>query len=260
MNLTLATDRPGPVYPAGSSPWIIRPKPRSEPSLRLFCFPYAGGNASVFRTWADGFDARVEVCAVQLPGRATRMREAPMTNIECLTDLLSKALSDWLEHPFAFFGHSMGALVAFETVRALRRAGMPGPKHLFISARRAPDIPLSEPPIHNLPAAAFVTRLRELGGTPEEVLADRELLRFVMPTMRADFAVNETYRYYPEPPLDVPLTAFAASDDARATTEQMIGWRRQTGGPFKSYELCGGHFFINEQRARLLELVQTALF
>src|SRR5438552_2333015 len=152
--------------------WVLRPRPDPRARLRLFCFPYAGGGASQFRTWAEGLPPEVELCPVQLPGREGRLRETPFTRIAPLVAALVTALRGYLDTPYAFFGHSLGALVGFELARALRRTGGPGPRGLLVSAYRAPDLPDPDPPLHLLSSPAFWDELRRLNGTPPEVLAN----------------------------------------------------------------------------------------
>ena len=166
-----------PMTASVSDPWIACRKPRPQARLRLFCFPYAGGGASIFRTWPDGLPADVEVCPVQLPGRGTRLMERPFTQLSPLVEALAQALLPLLDKPFAFFGHSLGALVSFELARHLRRQYGVHPVRLFVSACRAPQIPHRDRPIHTLPEAEFLAELRRLNGTPAEVLEHEELMR-----------------------------------------------------------------------------------
>ena len=143
-----------------NSSWILRSKPKPKAHLRFFCFPYAGAGASACASWADLMPPEVELCAVQLPGRETRLREKPFVRLPALVRAVRESLRPYLHKPFAFFGHSMGALVSFELTRELRRARLPGPVHLFASGHRAPHLPDPDPPIHQLPASAMVAELR----------------------------------------------------------------------------------------------------
>jgi medium-chain acyl-[acyl-carrier-protein] hydrolase len=239
--------------------WIVRSRPKQSAKLRLFCFPYAGGSAVVYRNWSDALGPDVEVCAVQFPGRTTRMRETPFTDLNALINALVPHLLSWLNKPFAFFGHSLGALVAFELTRALHTAGATEPIHLYISGRRSPQTPRTEPPIHALEDGLFINRLRELGGTPEEVLTDQSLLQILMPTLRADFSLNDTYTYLTAPQLNTPITAFAGEHDRQACVAQVSDWSRYTDGRFTLHTLPGGHFFVHEQESILLALLSASL-
>lgn len=233
------------------SDWIVRHRPRPSASLRLFGFSHAGGGPSLYRGWPERLPPEIELLAIQLPGRESRFREPAFTRMEALIQELSNAIMPWLDHPFAFFGHSMGSDVAFELARELRRRSAPLPMHLFVSARRAPHLP-SAAPIHDLPHEAFVAELERLGGTPPEVLASAELLEIVLPILRADFAVLETHIHQEEPPLDCPITAFHGTDDPRGTDELMRPWQVHTRSTFRIHACSGGHFYLKDATARVI--------
>lgn len=233
--------------------WVICTKPNPQANLRLFCFPYAGGGALSFRTWPNGLSTTIEVCAVELPGRGTRMRLAPFTQLESLVEALAQALLPNLNKPFALFGHSMGGLVSFELARLLRRKYGLLPVHLFVSGRRAPQVPDLDPPIHALPEPAFLDELRRYNGTPEAVLENKELMQLLLPILRADFAVLETYVYTTEPPLGCPITAFGGLQDCKVSCDHLEAWRNQTSASFSLQMLPGDHFFLNSAQALLLQ-------
>jgi medium-chain acyl-[acyl-carrier-protein] hydrolase len=241
--------------------WITCRKPSPQARLRLFCFPYAGGGVSIFRAWSDGLPADVEVCPVQLPGRGTRLTEPPFTRLSPLIQALAEALFPLLDKPFAFFGHSLGALVSFELARQLRRQYGVGvqPVHLFVSADRAPQIPNRDPPVHTLPEGEFLVELRRLNGTPSEVLEDEELRQIMLPVLRADFAVYETYVYSTEPPLNCPLSAFGGLQDQRVSLGDLEAWRDQTSVSFSLRMFPGDHFFLNTTQPVLLRVLSEEL-
>lgn len=225
----------------------------------MFCFPYAGGGASAYRGWG-GTLSEVEVCPVQLPGRESRLRDAPFEQPEPLVLALADALQPYMQDlPFVFFGHSMGAMLGFELSRELRRRGQPLPLHLFVSGRRAPQVPDDDEPIHALPEAEFIAKLRELNGTPEEVLQHKELMKLLIPVLRADFSVNETYAYREEEPLDVGISAFGGIGDQEVSRDQVAAWKEQTRGRFRLRMLPGDHFFIHGNKAMVLEAVARDL-
>jgi medium-chain acyl-[acyl-carrier-protein] hydrolase len=161
--------------------------------------------------------------------------------------------------PFALFGHSMGSLVAYELARVLRRTGLPTPAHLFVSGRRAPQMLREPQTFHDLPDARFIERLRELSGTPEEVLQHPELIAFVLPTLKADFAVCETYMYRPEPALECPISAFGGLTDADVSRDELAAWAQLTRGPFRMEFFPGGHFFLHDSRPGLLAAITADL-
>lgn len=245
--------------PLPSERWLAYREPNPRARLRLFCFPYAGGGASVYRGWAGSLPSDVEVCPVQLPGRESRLREAPFTHLEPLVAALLEILPAYFELPFAFFGHSMGAMIGFELARALRRRGGPSPLHLFVSGRRAPNLPAREEPIHDLPEPEFIIKLRELNGTPEEVLQHAELMRLLLPILRADFAVNENYAFREEEPLDFGISAFGGLGDEEVTKDDLDLWRLQTRGRFRLRMLPGDHFFVHSARDLITESLSRDL-
>src|SRR6266404_5241949 len=190
------------------SRWVASYRARPESNLGLFCFPYAGGSAATFRSWQHGLPESIEAFPIQLPGRGGRLSEAPLHHLQEIIEALARALAPFFDKPFAFFGHSMGALIGLELSRWLRRERNLIPVHLFVSGRRAPQLSETEPPTYNLPEPEFIERLRRLNGTPQEVLDHPELMQLMIPLLRADFSVCETYEYKSEPPLDCPLTVF----------------------------------------------------
>jgi medium-chain acyl-[acyl-carrier-protein] hydrolase len=225
-------------------------RPGSRARLRLFCLPYAGGGASAFRSWQGALGAEVDVLPVYLPGRERRFREPAHTRLEPLADELAEALRPHLELPYALFGHSMGAALAFEVARRLEEEKTPA--HLFVSGRGAPHRPPERERIHALPEAEFVRRVREMEGTPDEVLADPEMMELVVPILRADFTLSETYRFREGAPLSAPVTAFGGTGDAYVGRDDLLGWREHTRGFFRLRQFAGGHFFIQTHQAELL--------
>lgn len=245
--------------PSTLNRWVTCPKPNPQATLRLFCFHYAGGGAAIFRTWSDSLPQSVEVCAIELPGRGTWLMQRPFTRLEPLVPTLASALLPYLDKPFAFFGHSMGGLVSFELTRLLRRDYGLSPVHLFVSGRRAPQVPDPDPPIHALPNPEFLQELRRFNGTPEAVLENAELMQLLLPTLRADFAVLETYVYTPEPPLECPITTFGGLSDRVASRDELEAWRDQTSAAFSVQMFPGDHFFVHSAQPLLLQALSREL-
>lgn len=240
--------------------WLKVFDSRPEARLRLFCFPYAGGGASVYRTWFTELPSAVEVVGVQPPGRESRFREEPFRHLEPMAEAAAGALEAHLHRPFAFFGHSMGAILAFEVTRALRRRSGKLPVHLFVSGRPAPTVESDDPPIHELPRERFLEELRGYAGTPEEVLRNQELMDLLEPLLRADFSVSETYEYHPGGDLlPVAVTALGGTEDRDVPPEDLEPWRRETTGIFHAHVLEGGHFFLHEHRGEVLRIVSREL-
>jgi len=241
--------------------WLVR---RGVPGrvvrARLFCFPYAGVGASAYRLWATGLPPALEVCAVQLPGREGRFREPPLDRIDAAVAALLPVLRENLDLPFAFFGHSMGAVVATELTLALAAAGAPLPQHLFVSARRAPHLPDPDTPLGGLSDAEFVEEIdRRYGGIPAAVRQDSEMMALLLPSLRADIAALENH--VPRRPtlITVPLSVFGGSHDPRVPREHLEAWRRAAAGEFRMRVFDGDHFYLTPRRAEVLAEVATTL-
>lgn len=247
------------VSSARADGWIVAPRRPDPPAVRLLCLPYVGGAASVYTTWDGAFGEHVEVCPVELPGRQTRLREPAFTRIEPLVDALATALLPELDVPYALFGHSMGAIVAFELARELRRRGAGEPAVLFVSGGQAPRLPRELPPLHDAPDAQITARLVALGGMPDEINEEPELLRHFMPTIRADFAVCETHEYRTRRLLDCPVVAFAGRDDHEVRPLLVAPWVEETTGRFDQHVLPGGHFFVHTEQTAVFDVIRQRL-
>jgi len=238
--------------------WLHVPAARPGARLRLYCIPYAGGGSAVYRDWPSQLDARVEVRTIVLPGRERRFVEPALSSVLELADLLVPALLPVLDPPFAIFGHSMGAMLGFELACRLTSAGRP-PVHMLASGARAPHLRDHGPQFHAMPDADFVASVGGLGGTPAELLEHEELLRLMLPTLRADFTAAETYRSPTGRPLPCPITAFGGDRDPLVGRVDLDGWSSHTAGGFGVHMLPGDHFFLHTARAELLPLVRDAL-
>ena len=232
---------------------------RPGASRRLVCFPYAGGTAGVFRLWHRQLPEEVELCAVQMPGRGTRSDEACVTRWRDLVPVVSEALLPLFDRPFALFGHSLGALVSFEVARWLGRHHGIRPDRLLVSGRRAPHLPDCGRKMWNAADEELIAHLRDLNGTPANLLHQRELLDILLPRLRADFRLVETYRCRPGPPLACPITAFGGSDDEETREGRLEAWSVQTSGGFKHEVLAGDHFFIHSREPELLTSIRRDL-
>jgi medium-chain acyl-[acyl-carrier-protein] hydrolase len=241
-----------------STPWITCFKPRPEAKVRLFCFPYAGGGSAIFRSWVDRVPQSIEICPVQLPGRESRLAEVPFDRLPALVPVVAEAIVPYLDKPFGFFGHSMGALISFELSRRLRRDHDLQPAHLFVSGRWPPHKPRLEERTSDLPEEEFIQELRSLNGTPKEVLEHPALMALMLPMLRADFAVCETYSYTDDTPLSCPITVFGGLQD-EPDRDSLEPWRDQTTAAFSLRMLPGDHFFVHTAQSQLIRVISREL-
>lgn len=242
------------------SPTFTISHPIVRPALRLLCLPYAGGSASIYSGWAKSLPANVEVVAIQPPGRANRLSEKPHTRMESLVEEIYTAVTPLLDVPYVVFGHSLGSRVGFELVRMVRRRGLQLPEHFIASGSPAPNLPAHSKNIHDLPKEQFIQELRELNGTPEAVLAHEELIALLLPLLRADFMVSETYAFSPEPPLDCTLSIFSGEYDREIGPEQLSAWRPHFLGRSEITMFPGDHFFVDSLRPSVLSEVSGVLW
>ncbi|MEO0866946.1 MAG: alpha/beta fold hydrolase [Cyanobacteria bacterium J06642_11] len=209
------------------------------------CFAYAGGSAWIYRPWAQQLPDTVEVCAIELPGRGKRMAEAPLQTVTAIIETLGPELLPYLNLPFACFGHSLGALIAFELCCWLRRTVQLTPVHLWVSAAQAPQLPAEKAPIHTLADPDFINELKRYKGTPESILNNAEMMALVLPILRADFTVLETYQHQPGAPLSCPITGFWGQQDTIVNQAQVAAWNIHSQ-KFSLQAIDGDHFFLQQ--------------
>ena len=224
--------------------WFEHLSRTKEPKLRVFCLPYAGGSAEIYRRWQRWFPNDVDLCLVHLPGRGKRMVEKAYTRVIPLVNAIADRIIPEIGIPYALYGHSMGALISFELGRELFHRHGTGPQHLFVSGRSAPQSPRNAPQTFDLPHDEFLVELEKFNGTPNEVLNNPELMKLFLGVLRSDFETVETYEYVSRPPLPWPITVYAGMDDAHVPAESCQAWREQTTSACKIRSLPGDHFFI----------------
>ena len=237
--------------------WIRRYAAAPDAARRLVCFPHAGGAASYYRPVALAIDASVEVLAVQYPGRQDRRRERTVDDIERLADLVVDELVPWCDRPFGLFGHSMGAMVAYEVARRLESRGVE-PAVLFASGRRAPSRH-RESAVHLLDDAGVKVELLRLSGTGTALLDDEDMLAMILPALRGDYRAVESYRHRPGPPLSCPVCVLVGEDDTEVTAEEAADWRYHTDGGFDLRVFPGGYFYLDQHAQTVLRLVEAGL-
>jgi medium-chain acyl-[acyl-carrier-protein] hydrolase len=239
--------------------WLARVVPVMSPRVRLVCFPYAGSTAALFRGWPALLPMDVEVLAVQLPGRARRIREPPLRRVDEISAPVALTLGPELNRPFAIYGHSMGALLGFELARALAEIGARPPVRLFVSGFGGPSTAVPRRSVADMTDDEFLDYLADLNGTPSKVFDDSELMALMLPILRADFEMVAGYRYRPAPRLACPITAFIGHDDPEVSAEELGAWRVETDEDCKIVVLPGDHFFLHEHCALLLAHIAAEL-
>jgi medium-chain acyl-[acyl-carrier-protein] hydrolase len=240
--------------------WLSCVSQPPDPECILFCFSHAGGGASVYSTWAPLLAPKIAVKAIQLPGRENRITEKPISSFPVIVNSIVDAIEGQIDRPFAFFGHSMGTLVALETARELRRRSLRQPVHLFVSGRHAPDLSSGLPPLHRLPDEEFLREcVRIYQGIPQAVLNEPELVAIFLPALRADLEAVETYKYQEDPPLACPITALFGTGDSTSSPELVMGWARQTRKQFVYKAVPGAHLYLQSARSEILATLRQSL-
>lgn len=232
--------------------------PVTDAPLRLFCLPYAGGNASMFAPWQQLLGPDIEVMAAHLPGRLKRIKEVPIRAMPELARELSTEMRPYLDRRFALFGISMGALAAYETLRLLESAGFEAVR-LIVASYPAPSLPLRRRPMHAASDEEFTQMLRVIGAAPRALLDSAGMLEIVLPAVRADFELTETYKYSDRPPIRASITAIYGADDHVTSKYDMAEWSRETGAGFDLLEIGGGHFMVHSAAKDICSLIQTSL-
>jgi medium-chain acyl-[acyl-carrier-protein] hydrolase len=224
----------------------------------LICIPHAGGGVASFRGWAERLHA-AEVGIVQLPGRGSRLRDPLVQSLGDAATGVADAISGSFPRPTVLFGHSLGALIAFEAARRLRERGWPL-LALFVSGRRGPVLADPQPAIAHLPTGDFVRQVRQrYDAVPDAVLADPEMMQLLVPGLRADFAMLENYRYEPGPPLPCPIVACGGSADPHASRLELEAWKSETKSRFGVHTFAGGHFYLHDEREAVTALIANQL-
>jgi medium-chain acyl-[acyl-carrier-protein] hydrolase len=239
-----------------TTPWIVGGRTSSSALCRLFCLPHSGRGAFQFASWKNFLPQVLDICPIQLPGRENRLRESPYTRIQTIVENLASALNLYLDRPYILYGYSLGALIAFELARELRRRKIRPPLSLYTLARRAPHLPQNDPPVHHLPDDLFLAEVvRRYNGMPAAILQDVELMKLLMPALRADITVLETYIYEEEEPLDCPIYAFGGKFDSTVKEKDLEAWRLHTSSGLELKIFDGDHFFIRNNQQSIFRSI-----
>ena len=239
-----------------TTPWIVGDRITPSARCRLFCLPHSGSGAFQFASWKNSLPEALDICPIQLPGRENRLRESSFTRIQTTAENLASELNPYLDRPYILYGYSLGALIAFELGRELRRQKIQLPLALYALARRAPHLPQNDAPVHHLPDDLFVAEVaRRYGGMPAIILQDAEFMKLLIPALRADFTALETYLYQEEDPLDCPIYAFGGNFDSTANENDMKAWRTHTSSGFELKMFAGDHFFIRTNQESIFRSI-----
>jgi medium-chain acyl-[acyl-carrier-protein] hydrolase len=244
---------------AVESDWLARWRRAPDAPMRLFCVPHAGGGTLAYRQWALDLAPGFDVVALRPPGREQRHREPAYDRLTELAAAVVREVTPLLDRSYAWFGHSLGALVAFEACRAIQAAGGPDPVRLLVSGRPAPDLVPRLSPVHAAPTPILMSRLREMGGTPPEILDDVAVMAGMLPTIRADLAAAETYTCVPAVPLNTPITAFGGRSDPFATVDELAAWGHHTHAGSRVRMFDGGHFYLHDRQTDFVSAVREEL-
>lgn len=234
---------------------VFRRRINPDATMRLFCLPYAGGSSTIFYRWSEYVSPAIEVCSVQLPGREGRLTMPPYTSMRPVVQAVRNALYPFLDRPYLLFGHSLGALIAFELARDLRACGAQRPLSLLVSAASAPHVARASDRLHILPDDELIRQLSLLQGTRQEILQHPEIMQLLLPTIRADLQVFETYTYKDGPPLPCSIAVFGGIDDERVSPYGLENWREHTRRQFSLTMLPGDHFFIHSACRLLVDRI-----
>ncbi len=240
---------------SNQNPWLVKNVRKPNPRLKLLCLPFAGGSSVAYREWGRQLPDSIEVLALELPGRGQRLMEPLVTHLPDLVRQIAHNIQDELDRPFAFFGHSMGATLAWELSHYLITQYNNEPAFLFLSGRSAPHLNDREEPIHQLSDEQFWEKIRSFEGTPPEILQHKELMELLLPIIRADFKMVETYEHRNRPPLNIPMTILGGLEDESTPKEYLDAWREYTTASFSLRMFPGGHFFLQKHTAKILELI-----
>lgn len=233
--------------------WFLK-QPQNSDEIRMFCFPYAGAGGSIFKNWSFSTHKNVGVYPIQYPGRENRLFEPPINNMDVLISEICKQIKNYLDRPYILFGHSLGAKVAFHVAVEMQKSYCCAPGYLVVAGAQAPHIPETNP-IYNLNDDYIINELRRLGGTPDKILDNKDIMKIFLPTIRADYTLSDNFIYEEKYILECPILAIAGKDDSEASENEVYEWKNYTKTSYTYKAISGGHFFISTHESELLELI-----
>ena len=240
--------------------WYVTYKKNPQAILRIFCFPHSGGGASTYFPWVDKLTSSLELVSIQLPGRENRFYESLENNLDVITDELCKEFDQYNEKPFILFGHSLGALLCYEFVKSIHKFYDVLPKHMFVSAAKAPHLPFRMKKLSHLSDNELIEEISIYGEIDKTLKENSQILSMFLPVFRSDFSIGENYFYEETPPHSFDITAFYGENDSTVREEEINAWKKHTVGHFKSISFEGGHFFIKDKQDEILKEIEKTSF
>lgn len=237
-----------------SNPWFINFKKNPLKKIHLFCFHHSGGGASIFHSWIEHLSSSIEMIAIQLPGRESRFSEKLTNNLTEILENLSEGFNTFKETPFFLFGHSLGGLLAYEFAKKVYKKYSLSPKHLIVSATKAPHIPRKRA-LHSLDDRDLKEQLKIFNGIDDKILHNEELLQLFFPIIRSDFSISENYINHTIIPIPCNITHLSGKNDKTINQHEILEWGKYTTADFKNLTFEGGHFFIKNNQKTIINYI-----
>lgn len=231
----------------------------SNSKIHIYCLPFAGGSQQSYGQFTDYENEYINFIALELPGRGNRWKEPLLKDVHAMADDVFHQINNELAQPYAIYGHSMGSLIGYLLIKKILSNQLPAPLHLFCSGAHEPTRPMVEKPRHLFSKEDFIKKLKQLGGSPDEVLDDPVMLDFYEPLLRADFQATDSYIHQPSAPFDIPITVMIGTDEG-ITMEQALAWQQETTVPIEVIHFPGKHFFIFDHVADIIHIMKSNLY
>jgi len=239
--------------------WCVIPRPNPTADIKLICIPYAGGSASIYIPWINYLPHNVELVIIQPPGRSSRISETPLDNMSKLINEMGLVLPKILNKPYILFGHSLGSKIAFEIIRKSTSLHIPHPMFFIASGSAGPQKKNNRDITYNLNDDEFISKLEEMDGTPKDVINNKELMSIVLPTLKADFKISETYQFTGNKYFNIPLSVLGGEYDVDINLDDLKLWQYFFNSTSEITIFSGGHFFINSHKEEVLEKINEII-